>query len=172
MVVESTATICEKICSTIAKVISWAVLTMALTTFVVVVFRYGFNLGWVALQESIQYQHAFVFMLFAAHALGQDEHVRVDIFYRHWTEKRQALVNLFGTVFFLFPVCLTILLFSWGYVMESWRLLEGSKEAGGLPLVFVMKSLIPAFSLLMMLQGVAIILRAILAIQNKEGAPV
>ncbi|MFC3093671.1 TRAP transporter small permease subunit [Alteromonas sediminis] len=139
---------------------------MALTTFVVVVLRYGFNLGWVALQESIQYQHAFVFMLFAAHALGQDEHVRVDIFYRHWSGKQQAWVNIFGTIAFLFPVCMSIVFYSWSYVLESWRLLEGSKEAGGLPLVFVMKSLIPAFAVLMMLQGIAIVLRAMQSLLN------
>ena len=156
---------CEKLCQRTAQIVSWAVLTMAITTFVVVVLRYGFNLGWVALQESIQYQHAFVFMLFSAHALGQDEHVRVDIFYRHWAKGRRAWVNLVGTLVFLFPVCVSIIAFSWGYVAESWRLLESSKEAAGLPLVFIMKSLIPAFCLLMLVQGVAVAIRSIQTIR-------
>ena len=162
------ATSIDKVCALIARFIGWGTLTMAITTFVVVVLRYGFNTGWIALQEAIMYQHAFVFMLYSAYALQTDEHVRVDVFYRQWTAQRKALVNLIGTCIFLFPLAITLLIYSWGYVSDSWRLLEGSQEAGGLPLVFILKSLIPAFAILMLLQGTSIVLRASTEAFGKE----
>ncbi|MDM7861488.1 TRAP transporter small permease subunit [Alteromonas sp. ASW11-36] len=150
----------------IAKLASIGLLLMTLITFAIVVLRYGFDTGWIALQESVMYLHALVFMLGAAYTLREDGHVRVDIFYRKFSLRVQAFINIFGTLLLLFPVCIFILVISWDYVSNSWRLLEASKEAGGLPLVFVLKSLIPAFSVLMLLQGLADILRNIVLIRK------
>ena len=94
------------------KLISWFTLFMVLLTFTIVVLRYGFNLGWVAMQESVLYFHGLTFMLGAAYTLKADGHVRVDIFYQRFTEKQQALVNLFGSVFLLLPVCITLFIIS------------------------------------------------------------
>jgi TRAP-type mannitol/chloroaromatic compound transport system permease small subunit len=159
----------DSVCAGFARIIGWGTLTTALTTFVVVVLRYGFNVGWIALQEAIMYQHAFVFMLYAAYALRTDDHVRVDVFYRQWSAKRKAFVDLVGTFLFLFPICISLIAFSWSYVAESWRLLESSKEAGGLPLVFLLKTLIPLFSILMLIQGASIALRCFNTIKNSSG---
>ncbi len=114
---------------------SWLILLMVLVTFVVVLLRYGFNLGWVWLQESVTYLHAAVFMLAAAWTWQDDGHVRVDIFYRGRSPRRQAWVNLLGTLLFLVPVCIYLLVIGWDYVAASWSLKEGSRQAGGLPLV-------------------------------------
>lgn len=141
--------------SKLGKAVSLFSLLMVIVTFVVVVLRYGFSVGWIALQESIMYLHAFLFILMAAFSLQADEHVRVDIFYQRFSAQKQALVDIGGTVFFLFPMCGVILYMSFDYVATSWRLLERSQEAGGLPLVFLLKSLIPVFCLTMCLQGVA-----------------
>ncbi|ALT00309.1 hypothetical protein AT746_03815 [Lacimicrobium alkaliphilum] len=142
----------------LCKLVSWLTLLMVLLVFTIVVLRYGFNLGWIAMQESALYLHAMVFLLGAAHTLKADEHVRVDIFYRKASPRRQAWVDILGTLLLLIPVNLYILIISWDYAAKSWGLLEGSGEAGGLPLVFVLKSLIPLFALTMLLQGIAQIL--------------
>ncbi|MBT0585914.1 TRAP transporter small permease subunit [Alteromonas sp. SM 2104] len=134
---------------------------MALITFLVVVLRYGVGIGWLALQESVMYLHAMVFMLGAAYTLREDGHVRVDVFYRRFGVGGQAWVNIVGTVLLLFPVCVFIFVMSWDYVARSWSLLESSQEAGGLPLVFLLKSLIPMFCIMMFLQGIADIIRYI-----------
>ncbi|WP_332874304.1 TRAP transporter small permease subunit [Bowmanella yangjiangensis] len=123
--------------------------------FTIVLLRYGFNLGWIAMQESAMYLHAAVFMLGCAHTLKADEHVRVDIFYRNWSAKTRAMIDLAGALFLLLPVNIFIFFMSWDYVATSWRLLEDSPEAGGLPLVFLLKSLIPLFCLTMSLQALA-----------------
>ncbi len=124
------------------KSIAWLTLVMVLLIFVIVVLRYGFNLGWIWLQESVTYLHVSVFTIVTAWALQQDGHVRVDIFYAEMSVKKRALVDLLGTLFFLVPFCLFILIVAWPYVTSSWKLLEGSREAGGLPLVFLLKTLI------------------------------
>ena len=127
---------------------------MVLLTFIIVVLRYGFNLGWIWLQESLTYLHVAVFSIVAAWALQQDGHVRVDIFYAKMTEKNRARVNLLGSLLFLVPFCIFVLIIAWPYVANSWKLLESSREAGGLPLVFLLKSLIMVMPALLLGQAV------------------
>lgn len=141
--------------------VAWLTLAMVLLTFFTVTMRYGFNMGWVWLQEAIIYFHAAVFMLAIAWAWQIDAHVRVDIFYRDAGPKRQAMVNLAGSLLFVVPVCVFLLLVSWQYVASSWSLQEGSREAGGLPYVYVLKSLIVAMPMLLLLQSLELIWRDI-----------
>ena len=124
------------------KAVAWLTVVMVLLTFIIVVLRYGFNLGWIWLQESQTYLHVVVFSVVAAWALQQDGHVRVDIFYAAMTKRNRARVDLLGSVIFLVPFCIFVLVISWPYVANSWKLLESSREAGGLPMVFLLKSLI------------------------------
>ena len=156
----------------VGRAVAWLTLAMVLVTCVVVTLRYAFNSGSIALQESITYLHAFVFMLGAAYTLRHDGHVRVDIFYRKFGPRGQAWVDLFGALLLLLPVCGFILWVSWDYVASSWALLEGSQEVGGLPLVFILKSVIPAMALLMILQGISQALRSLLVLLgHAEDAP-
>ncbi len=127
---------------------------MVLLTFTIVILRYGFNLGWIWLQESLTYLHVMVFSIAAAWTLQQDGHVRVDIFYTNMTQKNRALVDLLGSLVFLVPCCIFILIIAWPYVANSWKLLESSREAGGLPLVFLLKSLILVMPALLLGQAV------------------
>ena len=143
----------------LATVVSWFTLFMVLLTFLIVLLRYGFNLGWIALQESVMYLHAGVFLLASANTLKLNEHVRVDILYRRMSAKKRAAVDFLGTLLLMIPVNLVILAFSWDYVTESWRLMESSQEAGGLPLVFVLKSFILIFAFTMLLQAIAELIR-------------
>ena len=147
-------------------VIAWLTLTMVLVTFIVVVLRYAFDLGWISMQESVTWMHAAVFMLGAAYTLKRDEHVRVDIFYRGMSVRRKAIVDLLGTLIFLLPMAVFLAIASWDYVYTSWVIREASREAGGLPYPFVpiLKSLIPATAGMLILQGIANLIRAILTL--------
>ncbi|MDU0353588.1 TRAP transporter small permease subunit [Paraglaciecola aquimarina] len=109
----------DAIHSHLCKAVSWCTLFMVLITFLIVVLRYGFNLGWIAMQESVMYLHAAVFLLGAAHTLQVNEHVRVDIFYRQMSLKRKAWVDTLGTLLLMIPVNMLILLLSFEYVMTS-----------------------------------------------------
>ena len=126
-----------------------------LVTFAVVLLRYAFQLGWIAMQESILYLHASLFLLGAAYTLKHDAHVRVDIFYRGFSARGKAIVDLSGALFLLLPVCVFLLWISWDYMATAWALREGSRETGGLPYVYLLKTLIPLAALLLILQGIS-----------------
>lgn len=135
------------------RTVAWLSLVMVLVSFAVVVLRYGFNLGWIWLQEIVTYLHATVFMVAAAWALQTDDHVRVDIFYRGHSPRQQALVNLAGTLLFLVPVCVFLLIKGWPYVAAAWSYREGSNEASGLPWVYLLKTLILVMPALLLIQA-------------------
>ena len=158
----------DRINDVIGRSISWLTLLMVIITFLVVVLRYVFSSGWIAMQESIIYMHSIVFMLGVAFTLKQNGHVRVDIFYERMGPRSRAWVDLLGAIFLLTPFCLFIILISWNYISLSWSLLEGSRDAGGLPAVFLLKTTIPVMAMLLMLQGVAQGLRSILLLTGQH----
>jgi TRAP-type mannitol/chloroaromatic compound transport system permease small subunit len=162
-------TVIDKITEFIGRAISWLMLVMVLVSFVIVLLRYGFNIGWIAMQESVLYMHGFIFMLGAAYTLKADGHVRVDIFYQQFSKKQQALVNIFGSLFLLFPVCIFIFYVSVDYVLMSWQIMEKSPEAGGLPLVYLSKSFILLFTIFLPLQALAEMGRNILQLTAPVG---
>ena len=135
------------------RAVSWLTLAMVVLTFAIVFLRYGLNQGWIWLQESVTYIHAMVFMIAAAWAFQTDEHVRVDIFYRDRSPRYKAWVNLLGTLIFLLPFSLFLLVIGWDYVAASWAVMETSREAGGLPLVYLLKSLILVLPVLLLIQS-------------------
>lgn len=155
----------------LGKLISWLTLLMVIITFLIVVLRYGFNSGWIAMQESVLYFHGLVFMLGAGYTLKSDSHVRVDIFYQRFSEQKKAVVNLFGTLFLLLPVCIFVFIISLDYVISSWSILEKSPEAGGLPLVYLSKSLLLLFPITFSLQGLAEIARNIQILSSSNEKP-
>ena len=154
------------------RIIAWITIPMVVGTFVIVVLRYAFDLGWIWMQEGVVWLHAAVFMLAAAYTLRRDEHVRVDIFYREMSPQNKARVNLAGTVLFLLPLCAFLIWTSWDYVAVSWSIREGSREAGGLPFPFtpLLKSLIPLTAMLIAVQGLADASSALLAFRTRSAA--
>lgn len=152
----------------LGKLIAGLTVLMVITMFLIVVLRYGFNLGWIAMQESVLYLHGAIFMLGAGYTLLANGHVRVDIFYQRFSVKQQAWVNLLGTLFLLMPVTVFIVIISFDYVHTSWMIMEKSQEAGGLPLVYLNKSLIIVFAVTLFIQGIAELLKAIQQLQHQS----
>jgi TRAP-type mannitol/chloroaromatic compound transport system permease small subunit len=150
------------------RAVSWLTLLMVCVTFIVVVLRYVFDTGWIALQESITYMHAMVFLIGASWAVQQEAHVRVDIFYSRFSSKNRAWIDMLGSLLLLLPVMLFIGWISWEYVIDSWGVLEGSREAGGLPAVFLLKTLILVMAAMLILQALVQIVRSIRAIRGAD----
>lgn len=148
----------------IGRITAWCCLYAVLAEFAVVVLRYALGIGSIRLQESVLYAHAALFMLAAAWTLQIDGHVRVDIFYAQARPRTRAAIDLGGALIFLLPFAAVLAKASIPYVARSWDILEGSREAGGLPFVYLLKTLIPLFALLLGLQGVAQTIRAALAL--------
>lgn len=156
----------DRLSIAIGKAVAWFILAMVLIQFTVVLMRYVFGLGSIWMQEAILYLHGFAFMLAAAYTLAVNAHVRVDIFYRDAQARTKALVDLIGAVAFLLPMCAVIFYVSWPYVARSWSIFEGSRETSGIQGVFALKTAILVFAVLMALQGLALILRAVAAVRG------
>src|SRR3954468_24728121 len=156
----------DRLNTVIGRAASWCALAIVLIGFAVVLLRYVLGLGSIWLQESILYAHAALFLLAAAWTLKEGGHVRVDVFYANSSARAKAWVDLCGALFLLLPLCVAILWFSLPYVERSWAILERSRESSGLPLVFLLKTLIPVFALLLALQGVAQAIRAALILRG------
>ena len=160
----------EAITEWVGRTASWLVLAMVLLICYDVAMRYLFQQGSVALQELEWHLFALIFLLGSAYTLKHDQHVRVDIIYqsRFVSDKQRTLINIFGTLFFLLPFCMLILITTWPFVENSFYYHEGSPDPGGLPYRFLLKgSLLVAFGLLI-LQGLAGILKNIVKLNNAE----
>jgi len=169
--VEQIAGAIERAIAAIGRVAAWCCLYVVIVEFAVVVMRYALGIGSIKLQESVIYAHAGLFMLAAAWTLQVDGHVRVDILYAQARPRTRALVDLIGAVAFLLPFATVLLLLSVPYVERSWIIFERSREASGLPFVYLLKTLIPLFALLIGLQGVAQAIRAALVLGGSSQQP-
>lgn len=139
----------------ILSLASWLCLLMVLVQFLVVVMRYVFGTGSIQLQEAVLYMHGVLFMVAAGGALLSNDHVRVDVVYNRLTDRQKAVVELLGCFLFLLPFCGLVVYTSWNYVGQSWKIMEGSREPGGLQAVYLLKSFIPLFAVLLGLQGLS-----------------
>jgi TRAP-type mannitol/chloroaromatic compound transport system permease small subunit len=115
--------------------------------------------------------HAMVFLVGASYTLKHNGHVRVDIFYRKMSPQRQSWVDLLGTLLLLLPVSVFIFWASWEYVLTSWQFKESSGEAGGLPGVYLLKTLLLIMPALLILQGIAHFLQSLLKLHGIPSAP-
>jgi TRAP-type mannitol/chloroaromatic compound transport system permease small subunit len=159
----------DRVVAAVGRAVMWLCLFLVLTQFAVVLMRYALGIGWIWLSESILYAHAALFLLVSAWTLQQDGHVRVDVLYSRASRRSRAIIDLLGALFLLLPFTLVIVYFALPYVVRSWSILERSRETSGLPLVYLLKTLIPLFALLMGLQGISQTMRAGLLLAS-EGA--
>lgn len=169
--IKKAISIFDGITEAIGRTASWCSIFMVVVTFYIVVTRYVFSSGSIAVQESVIYLNALLFLLTSAYTLKHDGHVRVDIFYGPADKRYKAWVNLLGGLFLLLPVTLFILLVSWDYVAAAWRIRETSPEANGIPYVYLLKTLIIVMTVLVILQGLTEILRNLLFLFFHDAPP-
>ncbi len=148
------------------RAVSWLTPVMVLTTCAVVILRYFLGISSIALQESVTYMHAAVFMLGAAYALKHHNQVRVDIFYRRFRPQSRAWVDALGALVFLLPLAVFIGWISRDFVLSAWQIRETSADSGGLRLVYWLKTLIPLLALTLVIQALAEVLRQLLILMG------
>ena len=162
----------ESINDRLGRCIAWVTLAMVLTVILVVILRYVFSIGWVALQESYVWMHGLTFMLGAGYTLLRDKHVRVDILYQAASKRGRAYIDLFGSACLTLPVMVLVWLVSQSYVVDSWQRWEGSREAGGLEGLFLLKTCQLIFALSVSIQAVAMGLRSIMTLTETQNEDV
>lgn len=152
----------------VGRGVAWVTLLLVLVVFFNVILRYVFNSSFVFTQELEWHLFAVIFLLGAGCTLLYDGHVRVDIIYQRLNPKGKAWVNLIGVIFFLIPGCLLVIDTSLTFVYNSWSVMEGSPDPGGIPLRFILKSSIPAGFILLLLQGISLGLKSFLTLAGVE----
>jgi TRAP-type mannitol/chloroaromatic compound transport system permease small subunit len=135
--------------------VSWLSLAMVLVVFTDVVTRYAFRTTSGAMQELEWYLFGTLYLLAAGYTLLHDEHVRVDIMYSKLSPRRRAAVDFVLFCLFFFPSCLLVIYTAWPFVRNSWAVWEGSPDPGGLPLRWLLKSMIIVGFVLLLLQGIS-----------------
>ncbi len=149
----------EKVIDSIANTLAYLLALMIILVFITVFTRYMLNVSYVALQELIMYFHAILFMFGVSYALKEKSHVKIDIIYNSLNKKYQYYISLLGTIIFIIPTSIFITYSSMDMVIQSWLLLEGSSEAGGLDLIFILKSVIPITGFLIFIQALSDIIK-------------
>lgn len=151
----------DKLTDNIASGLLYILIALILLVFSTVFFRYVFNMSYIIIQEIIMYLHALIFMFGISYALKENSHVKIDVLYNTLNKKAQRVISIAGLVSFILPTALFIIYISIDMVTQSWMILEGSSEAGGLNLVFILKSLIPISGVLIFLQGISELIKHI-----------
>lgn len=152
----------------IGQVFSWLSLALVLVCFAVVVERYLFSTTRLWMQDLYVWLNGAMFTAVAAFALYRNEHVRVDIFYRPASVRRKAIADLIGVCVFLLPFLYITYSVALPFVTRSWRIFEGSANIGGMPGLFVLKSFLLIFAVTMALQGIAMAIRSVLVLRDRE----
>jgi len=159
--IERTVYFIDSINDWVGRAISWLLVVMVLNVFLVVVLRYVFSFGAIWMQELYVWSHAIVFLLGAGYTLLHKGHVRIDLIYRSASKKYKSLIDLLGSIFFALPVIYFIFIKSLPMVERSWKVLEKSAEAGGLPGLFLFKTVLLVFALLFGIQFISLALKNI-----------
>lgn len=152
----------------LGEAVAWLTLGCVLTCFAGVVLRYVFNVGYIWLQELYVWQHAIVFMVGAGYTFLMRGHVSVDVLFTRFEPRRKAKVEIFGTIVFLLPWIAVLAYTSAPFVMSSWSIYERSGQPGGMPALFLLKTVIWIFCFVVAVQGLALIARRVLFLQGHD----
>ena len=137
----------EKYINFIGEKISYLIPVMVALMVFVIISRYFFGIGRTDIQELVMYFHALVFLGCAGYVMNNDEHVRVDIFYRNASDSYKKNINTIFGLLFLIPLIIVTFFYSIETIEASWKMSEASTEAGGLAYVYIQKTLMILFPL-------------------------
>ena len=147
---------------------SFLVVVMVFLVTLTLFLRYVLSIGSVALQESIMYLHAIFFMIGISFAIKENAHVKIDILSNKFNSKQKNVVFIVGLIFFMIPFSLFVIFISIDMVSNSWEVMEQSSEAGGLNLVYLLKSVIPLTGFLIFLQSISELIKNIISFLNEH----
>jgi TRAP-type mannitol/chloroaromatic compound transport system permease small subunit len=157
----------EQIMNIISKLLVYILLSMIGLVILTIFLRYFFSIGSISIQELIMYFHASIFMLGISYTYKENSHVKIDIFYNKLSEKNKTILSLIGGILLIIPFGIFIIFISFDMVSSSWSIFEGSSEAGGLDLVFILKSLIPLSGFLILLQALSELFKNLQILKNE-----
>jgi TRAP-type mannitol/chloroaromatic compound transport system permease small subunit len=152
----------------VGKAASWLIVGLMLLVCAEVFKRYALNAPTAWIFDVSNMFYGTLFMLCGAYALAQNAHVRGDFLYSSMPPRRQASIDLVMYILFFFPGILALCYAGWSYAGDSWRIAEHSSVTADGPPVYHFKAMIPLSGALVMLQGVAEVIRCVLCLKTGE----
>lgn len=150
------------------KLVSWITVLLAILISVDVIIRYIFEFTFIWMIETEIYLFGMLFLLASGYTFAADKHVRVDVFYAKFSDKRKAWIDLLGGALLLIPWCYVVIVTSWYYGLASFTMREGSPQPGGLPALYILKFCITLGFVFLLIQGISKMLKALQIILNKK----
>ena len=145
---------CDKFAKYIGVIISFLLILMMINVAFDALNRYIMNSNSVALQEMEWHLFSVIILLGLSYSLNEEGHVRVDILYTGFSEKKKAIVNMIGVILFILPLSLLIAYGSINFVEKSFIFMEQSGDPGGLPFRFIIKGLIPTSFVILIVMSI------------------
>lgn len=149
--------------------VSWLTTLLVLVVCYDVFTRYVLKKSSIAVQELEWHLFAIIFLIGAAYTLKHDRHVRVDVIYMNFSPRVQAWINFLGSLIFLIPFSVLVIISSEKFVLNSLKIMETSPDPGGLPARFVLKACIPLGFFLVLLQGISLAINSLMTVLQKNG---
>lgn len=151
----------------IGESVKWLLVAMVISIAIGIVALSIFGQSWTKFDESATYFHALVILFGSATTLLASKHVRVDIFYTKMSSRAKALVDIIGFYALLIPFCLIIIWNMQATIGLAWLSLEGSPESDGIRGMYLLKTCVSVFAIMLLTQGMAIAGRAVLLLNGK-----
>lgn len=156
----------DKLNNKLGAAVSWLTGILVLIVSIDVFLRYFLESSFAALQELEWHLFSIIFLLGAAYTLQTDNHVRVDLFYSKFSLKNKAIINLIGSIVFFIPFCLLVIYSSKNFVLQSFNIGETSPDPGGLPALYILKSILPLSFVFLLLQALVLFFKSLLTIKE------
>jgi len=160
----------DALCDAVGRWAAWLVPVVIALLFGQLPLREWVGGGHILANDFGQIAHAAVFMFGLSYALRWDRHIRMDVFYRRWSPRRQALVNLVGCVFFVVPWCGVMIVFGWSIMVRAVEALERFPETWSAG-YFLFKVILILAMALVALQALAVAARAAVVLANPTERP-
>ncbi len=158
----------DKIIDIIGYITAVLLFLMILNVAYDVMMRYVFHDSKIAMQEMEWHLFSVIMLYGTGYALRHNAHVRVDFLYDRFSPKKKALIDIFGTIFFLLPLAVLIVYGSYDFVMDSYTTNEISEDPGGLPYRWIIKAMIPFSFIFLIFCAINFIIHSINVLRGKE----
>ena len=150
----------------VGRAFGWCILILTLSVSYEVFVRYVLNSPTVWAFDMMVQMYGALFLMAGPYALAQDTHVRGDVLYRFFPVRWQARVDFVLYILFFFPGMLALFWYGWEIASDSWRYKEVSWNSPARIQIYFFKTLIPVAGVLMILQGIAEIIRCWMAMRS------
>ena len=158
----------DRLSVSMGKAFSWCIVILMGGTCYEVFMAYALNAPTLWNFDFSLQMYGAIFMMAGAYTLSTEAHVRGDVIYRLFSQKKQAYIDLVLYFIFFFPGVIALAFYGYEYAARAWKIKETSWSSPAQIQIYMVKSMIPAAGILLIIQGISEVFRSILCIQSGQ----